>query len=209
MSPCSLVHYLAEIDDPRQPKGIRHQQLSTLTILVMAMLCGRTSLKGIARFARAHVEPLAEVIPLPRNKAPSFSTFQRLSRQVDPQQLCRSFNRWMSQSRGGEAIAIDGKSITSTFQAGGEAKQRFSALVSFFGQHSGLISAVGVLENDKRSEIDVVRELIDTLGIERAVFTLDALHCQKKRWPRLRPRATATSSPSSAISPRCTEPSRR
>ena len=184
MSARSLVHYLAEIYDPRQAKGIRHLQLSSLTIMVMAMLCGRTSLKGIARFGRAHVKQLAEVIPLPRNKTPSFSTFQRLSRQVDAQQLCTSFNRWMAQYRGHETIAIDGKSITSTFQASGEDKQRFTALVSFFGQQKGLISAVGKLENDKRSEIDVVRELIDTLHIERAVFTLDALHCQKKQWLR-------------------------
>lgn len=202
MTDRSLVHYLAEIDDPRKPKGIRHLQLSNLTIMVMAMLCGRTSLRGIARFARAHVEQLAEVIPLPRNKAPSFSTFQRLSRQMEADQVCASFNRWMGQYRQGEAIAIDGKSITSTFQASGEDKQRFTALVSFFGQHSGLIGAVGRLENDKRSEIDVVRELIDTLGIERAVFTLDALHCQKKRWPRLLPRVTATASRLRAINPR-------
>jgi len=60
MSPHSLIHYLADIADPRHAKGIRHPQLSTLTIMVMAMLCGHTSLKGIARFARTHVELLAQ-----------------------------------------------------------------------------------------------------------------------------------------------------
>ena len=83
MSTHSLIDYLAEIDDPRHAKGIRHPQLSTLAIMVMAVLCGKTSLKGIARFARTHVEVLAQYIPLPRDKAPSFSTFQRLSHQVD------------------------------------------------------------------------------------------------------------------------------
>ncbi len=188
----SLIHYLSEIEDPRHAKGIRHPQLSSLTIMVMAMLCGKTSLKGIARFARAHVQQLAESIPLPRNKPPSFSTLQRLSHQLDFESLCEGFNRWMGQYTHSEAIAIDGKSITSTVTTNDEGKQSFTSLVSFFGQQSQLIRHVGQLENDKRSEIDLVQELIGMLQIDKAVFTLDALHCQKKRWPRLLSRAMAT-----------------
>lgn len=197
----SLVHYLSELEDPRHAKGIRHVQLSSLTIMVMAMLCGRTSLKGIARFARTHVQALGEVIPLPRNKAPSYSTLQRLSRQLSIESVCRQFNRWMQQYAQAETIAIDGKSITSTFQQAEGEKQRFTSLVSFFSHSRQLICSVGKLDNDKRSEIELVQELIGTLRIERSVFTLDALHCQKKRWPRLLPRATVTSSPSKAINP--------
>jgi hypothetical protein len=156
------------------------------------MLCGHTSLKGIARFARTHVELLAQYIPLPRNKPPSFSTVQRLSHQVDCGQVCEQFNRWMGQYTVSETLAVDGKSITSTVTKTVEGKQTFTSLVSFFGQRSPLIRHVGKLENDKRSEIDVVHELIGTLRIERSVFTLDALHCQKKQWPRLLPRVTAT-----------------
>jgi hypothetical protein len=203
MSTHSLIHYLADIADPRHAKGIRHPQLSTLTIMVRAMLCGTTSLKGIARFARTHVEVLAQYIPLPRNKPPSFSTVQRLSHHVDCEQVCEQFNRWMDQYPDSETMAIDGKSITSTVTETAEGKQTFTSLVSFFGQRSHLIRQVGQLENDKRSEIDWVQELIGRLRIERSVFTLDALHCQKKRWPRLLSKATATSLPSSTTSPRC------
>jgi hypothetical protein len=203
MSTHSLIHYLADIADPRHAKGIRHPQLSTLTIMVRAMLCGTTSLKGIARFARTHVEVLAQYIPLPRNKPPSFSTVQRLSHHVDCEQVCEQFNRWMDQYTDSETLAIDGKSITSTVTETLEGKQTFTSLVSFFGQRSHLIRQVGKLENDQRSEIDLVQELIGQLHIERSVFTLDALHCQKKRWPRLLSKATATSLPSSRTSPRC------
>ena len=184
MSYNSLIHYLAELEDRRHAKGLRHLQLSTLTIMVMAVLCGKTSLKGIARFARTHVEVLAQYIPLPRNKPPSFSTLQRLSHQVDCEQVCEQFNRWMEQYTDSETIAVDGKSITSTVTETAEGKQGFTSLVSFFGQRSHLIRQVGKLENDKRSEIDVVQELIGTLRIERSVFTLDALHCQKKNRDR-------------------------
>jgi hypothetical protein len=177
----SLIHYLAEINDLRHARGIRHAQLSMLTIMVMAMLCGKTSLKGMARFARTHAQALSAVMPLPRNKVPSFSTLQRLSRQIKFECLSGSFNRWMSQHQPAQTIAIDGKSITSTFKQTEEGKQSFASLVSFFSQQSQLIGPMAMLQNDKCSEIEVVQTLIDTLRIDKSVFTLDALHCQKKR----------------------------
>ncbi len=38
-----------EIEDSRKAKGKPYSQLSTLVIIMMAMLCGKTSLKQIAR----------------------------------------------------------------------------------------------------------------------------------------------------------------
>ncbi len=35
-------------------------------------------------------------------------------------------------------------------------------------------------ENKRESEIKVVQTLLETLGLEDVVFTLDALHAQKK-----------------------------
>jgi len=62
----------------------------------------------------------------------------------------------------------------------GQSEQNFVSLVSFFGQQSQLILKVGLLENSKESEIKIVQEMLKELKIDKAVFTLDALHCQKK-----------------------------
>lgn len=144
------------------------------------MLCGKTALKSIARFAKKHQEELAQCLPLPRGKVPSYSTFQRLSQHLPIESLCKNFNCWMAQHIKTEDIAIDGKSIRSTITNATNSEQSFTSLVSFFGQKSQLIRQVGVLENNKRSEIHLVQELIQKLQINQAVFTLDALHCQKK-----------------------------
>ena len=40
------------------------------------------------------------------------------------------------------------------------------------------------MENKNESEINVVRELIELLDLSGVVFTMDALHCQKKRFQR-------------------------
>lgn len=70
----NLITYLEQIEDPRHARGIRHQQVSTLIIMIMAILCGHTSLRSIARFAKTHRSILLEFIPLPRHKVPSLST---------------------------------------------------------------------------------------------------------------------------------------
>ncbi len=154
----SLIMFLSEIEDTRQARGKRHEQLSILVLMIMGMLCGKTSLKSIAHFAKAHHVELAQHVPLPRGKVPSYSTFQRASLRVRIEATCAAFNKWMSQYVKPEPIAVDGKSITRTVTD--EGKQAVTALVSFFGQKSQLIYRIGVLENDKGSEIHLVQSLL-------------------------------------------------
>lgn len=86
----------------------------------------------------------------------------------------------MQQYLKAEKIAIDGKSIRSTVTNCHNAQQNFVSLVSLFGHQSHLIWKVGLVENGKTCEIQSVQNLLQTLQISKAVFTLDALHCQKK-----------------------------
>lgn len=45
----------------------------------------------------------------------------------------------------------------------------------------GQVFAVGRLENKKSSEIHLVQEMIKLFNLKDVIFTMDALHCQKKR----------------------------
>ena len=47
-----------------------------------------------------------------------------------------------------------------------------------------LVLGVQMMENKQESEINVVRDLINLLDLTGVVFTFDALHCQKKLFPR-------------------------
>jgi hypothetical protein len=107
------------------------------------MLGGKTSLKAIACFAKTHHVKLAECIPLPRGKAPSSSTFQRLSRRLIANPVCESFNRWMAPYPKPKATAVDGKSTTSTVRNATDRDPSFVSLVSFFGQNRQLIYQIG------------------------------------------------------------------
>lgn len=86
----------------------------------------------------------------------------------------------MSPSRKAGRIAIDGKSIRSTVRASQGPEPNWVSRVTFFHQPSPLLVAVGKLETQKSREIKRVRELLEQLKINQAVFTLEALHGQKK-----------------------------
>ena len=58
--------------------------------------------------------------------------------------------------------------------------QNFVSIVSVFAEKRGLVLGLTKLENKKSSEISTVQNLIAVLDIQDVVFSLDALHCQKK-----------------------------
>jgi hypothetical protein len=80
----------------------------------------------------------------------------------------------------GEWVAIDGKSIKGTVSEPGTAYQNFVSLVSGYSHQQGIVLAVQQFESKKSSELKVVQTMLEALQLEGVVFTLDALHCQKK-----------------------------
>ncbi|MDY0095934.1 MAG: ISAs1 family transposase [Candidatus Vecturithrix sp.] len=94
-----------------------------------------------------------------------------------------AFNDWAEQHVTIEAeewMALDGNALASTVTEEASSYQNFVSLVSVFSHKRGQVLGAAKLENQKRSEIPTVRELIEALDLDGRVFTLDALHCQKK-----------------------------
>lgn len=176
----SLVSYLDPVTDTRKPKGIRHKQTMTLVIMIRSIRCGYTGFNAMARFAKSPREKLLSWMPLPRGKTPSSSTRPRLSQRVNRKEIGEAFNQWMLNYYQLEVLAIDGKSINRTVTHCHDSQPNFVSMVSFFGQRSQLIWQVGQLETANNSEIHPVQALWSWFSIETAVFTLDALPCQKK-----------------------------
>ena len=110
--------------------------------------------------------------------------------KLDYERLSSVFNDWASQythRQKGQWIALDGKSLKNTVSNCHSSQQNFVTMVSAFSHQRGEILGVKVMENKKESEINVVRELIELLDLSGVVFTMDALHCQKKHYRKLSP----------------------
>ncbi len=52
-------------------------------------------------------------------------------------------------------------------------------IVSAYVHNSGQVLSVSKYENKKISEVAIVSEMIDALGLQGVTFSMDALHCKK------------------------------
>ena len=183
----SLVDYLKEIPDPRNTNGKRHPLWLILLIMILGIMSGYWGYRGLGRFVERHRRQLIQTLNIPQARVPSYSTIRRVMMQIDYLTLTQVFNEWSSQYTHNSQrhwVAIDGKSLKNTVNDCYGKQQNFVMMVSAFTHERGQILGVKVMENKKQSEIAAVQELLELLDLKGVVFTMDALHCQKKLSPQ-------------------------
>jgi len=180
----SLIDYLKDIPDFRERQGCRHQQWFVLLIIIMGIISGYWGYRGLGRFVERHRRELIKLLSIPQARVPSYSTIRRVMMGLNYEELAKVFNQWASQYGklpSHEWVSIDGKGLKNTVTEYGSAEQNFINIVSAFSHNRGIVIGLKVMENKKTSEITTVRELLEILDVKGLVFTLDALHCQKKQ----------------------------
>jgi hypothetical protein len=127
-----LLERLAEVPDPRDPRGVRHALAVVLALTACAVLAGATSLLAVGEWiadAPAHVLEQLGLRPdplLPRRSAPSESAVRRLLARIDGDALDRAVGRWLADrsptprdSTGLRGVSIDDKSLRGAARANG------------------------------------------------------------------------------------------
>ena len=79
-----LIDILADIPDPRNPKGKRHPLPAILTVAIVAMMCGYLSYSAIAEWTRHYGPKRATAVGFTHDKTPCAATFYNtlFSRQL-------------------------------------------------------------------------------------------------------------------------------
>lgn len=180
----SLIQSLQEIRDFRASQGRRYPLWLILLLVIMGTLSGCRSYYALEDFGVRHYQVLSEQLGLTVNRLPSDTTFRRILQQLDFHLLAQQFQQWANCSfepKSGEWVPIDGKSIKGTVSEAGTAYQNFVSLVSVYSSQQGVVLATQQFESKTTSELTVVQTMLEALHLEAVVFTMDALHCQKKR----------------------------
>ena len=180
----NLIEAFSGIEDDRRAEGKRYPLIPLLIITMMSILCGYCRYREIARFANANKKEFQHFFDLKKEVMPSHVTFRNILQKVNFEQMHDAFTKWAKQYvaiEPGDWIAVDGKAICSTVSDYDKSYQNFVSLVSFFSQKRGQVCPVARLENGKSSEIRTVKEMIELFYLKGVIFTMDALHCQKKR----------------------------
>ena len=179
-----LIKSLRQIKDFRRGAGMRYQLVPVLLIIIISIISGRNGYREIAKFADANKKIFLKFFDKKRTKTPSHVTIREIIKGIDFDELLNIFEQWALQFveiEKGDWLAIDGKALGSTVTDYSNEYQNFVSLVSVFSHKKGQVLKVGKLENKKSSEIPTVKGIIELLDLKDVVYTLDALHCQKKR----------------------------
>src|ERR1044072_5362121 len=170
---------------PGAPRRCDHQLIDILVIAAIAVIACAESWEDIELYGRSKLAWLKTFLALP-NGIPSHDTFRRVFMLIDPDAFEGCFARWaqsLTSKVEREVVAIDGKTVRRS------ASRRHNHgplhLVSAWASDQGLV--LGQREVDgKSNEITAVTALLDTLHLDGAIVTLDAMGCQKDIAARIR-----------------------
>jgi hypothetical protein len=179
----NLIEQMKQVKDFRVKDGQRHPLWLVLLFVIMGTMSGYVGYRAWGEFVQRHHRVLIETFGIQRHGVPSYSTIRRILMGVDFDKLAAIFNQWAKNYVNideSDWCGIDGKSIKGTMQHHKSEAQNFVSIVSVFAGKRGLVIGLDKLNNKDTSEIKTVQKLIFALDIQGIVFSLDALHCQKK-----------------------------
>jgi predicted transposase YbfD/YdcC len=173
-----LLSVLAQVPDPRQPRGVRHRLPVVLASAVCAVMAGARSYVAIAEWAadadRATLVELGvgEVVACE-------STFRRTLQRLDADALDDAVGVWAQERIGAgtgvrRRVAVDGKTLRGSAADGKPGRHLLAALDHASGVVLGQVDV-----ESKTNEIPMFSTLLDRMELTGAIVTADAMHAQR------------------------------
>ena len=175
--PLSLLETLAQVPDPRHPKGIRHPLSAILSLTVLAMLTGCKSYTAIAQFGRDKGFALAHLLGFRRGKTPTKSTLSVLFRALDVAAFEAALSRWITPRLPESTqlhICLDGKTARGSRDGDVPGHHLVAAYVPVA---QAVLSQLRV--DAKTNEHKAALELLGIVPMKGCLFTGDAMFCQR------------------------------
>lgn len=181
-----LLHFLAEIPDPRGRNGRRHPLAAILALACCAILSGARSYAAIGQWAQDHDIDLLHRLGFTR-WPPKSGGIRKVLMAVDPAALEAALTRWAEALLGPipaadknlpKAFALDGKSVRGSFDGLTKAVH----LLSLVAHQSGLTVAQAEVPSgglDKTNEHKAALRLLAGMVLEGRLITGDAMFCQR------------------------------
>lgn len=178
-----LLKHLNKISDKRRGQGKQYSLSHVILFSLLAIMSKANGYADIGRFIDVHLEQLEEIFGIYWVKSPHKDTIRNILLSIEEEELeiaLFEYNQELSKqddNKGLKVLAIDGKTLKNSFDNMNDKKSLH--MLEMFAIESNLI--IAHLETEEKSnEIPAVQEFIKKLGLEGCIFTMDAMHCQKK-----------------------------
>jgi hypothetical protein len=182
MQATSLLGCFSTLEDPRDPRGVRHPFAGMVVLALLGMASRIREMEVLARWAAVHWNELREPLGFDRDAPPVATTFSRTLALCTVGDIQNAFLTWLKACQENlpdySTVAVDGKTAKATRDVGGRPLHMLNVFVHdlqvVVGQYS-----VGA---EKSNEPTVLRRKLAEL-IEQYPFlkliTGDAIFAQR------------------------------
>lgn len=177
----SLYDSLRKVPDPRA-RNRKYNIGAILSLVVMAMMCGRKDLQSFVRFGQSLTQAQRKALGLPRKagagdvrQVPSYRAYWNLLTQIDPDALAETLSAWTRAHHGSlpAHLALDGKMF-----------KNIVGVVSLVDSETGVPVAMAPMRHKEEGpdgELTCGRTALQHAGsLENQTVTGDALHLDKR-----------------------------
>jgi predicted transposase YbfD/YdcC len=174
----TFVDIFGSLEDPRVERTKKHQLIDVIGLAILSVIAGAQSFSEIEDFGHTHHDWFKNYFSL-ENGIPSHDTFERVFSRLEPDAFQKAWLSWIKEVKAllpEHVIAIDGKTMCGSHQR----KKGLSGLhiVSAWSCENEL-SLGQIKVADKSNEITAIPLLLEQIGLEGAIVTLDAMGCQR------------------------------
>ena len=178
-----LLSYLQQIPDHRRGQGRMFDLPHTLLFSILAIASGADSYRKIAIFIEENFEDLQNQFKLNWKRPPSYNSIRHIIHglnQKETEKVFRLYSKSVTTFTKEKYIlvSLDGKALKHSFD--NVADKRFKQILSAFSPKQNIVLAHEKIGISKENEINSAIKLLKNLDIDNAIYTLDALHTQKK-----------------------------
>lgn len=191
-----LLSHFSLVADPRRKQGQRYELAHVLLLTVLATLSNASSYRMIEEYIQSHLDVFKKQFDLRWKRAPDYSQIRNIITALSTQEMekaLRIYSKEIGDEKKAERgqlriyIGIDGKTLRGSIDRF-KHKTPLHQLGAFDLNGNIILGHIDVSE--KSNEIPAVQQLLKELNLQGCVFTLDAMHCQKKRLKSSKSRAT-------------------
>jgi predicted transposase YbfD/YdcC len=185
----TLLAYLAQVPDPRCPRGRRYAWPFVLAIIASALAAGQRTVLAIAWWAKRHGPELRATLQPAHPRLPSPATLRRALQHIDLAALERqvaAHNQELDRQdpQAGRLMTADGQALRAQAVAGKDVRgarahgQRLF-LVSLVRHDSAYVLGQAAVDQ-KTNEITAVPALLAGRNLTDTVTTMDAILTQRE-----------------------------
>ena len=172
----------ALIEDSRHSSYVVYRLADVLVMVFCAVLCGMSSLTGVHTYIENHAEYFQKNLNI--KSMISRAQLGRILAIIDADAVGKVIVEILKERLGtsGDVIAVDGKAIRSTAQAG-KIHSALQILTAYITESGVVLGQESI--HQKTNEIPVFQEMLETLDIKGKIVTADAMHCQRETCEKL------------------------